>query len=197
VIRFEERSFGPYPMASVGLVAHRLNVGYALETQERPVFPGVIGTAELVHELAHQWYGDSVTPRDWGDVWLNEGFATYAEWLWNGAHGGPSPARAFRSAYTRNGPRSGLWHPPPAALTKPADLFGTPEYVRGAMTLQVLRERVGSPAFFRILRTWARVHQHSGGSTKEFIALAHRISGKNLHTLFHDWLFTGSRPSGY
>ena len=197
VIRFEERYFGPYPMRSAGLVAHRLGVGYALETQERPVFPGTIGTAELVHELAHQWYGDSVTLRDWGDIWLNEGFATYAEWLWSGAHGGPSPARIFRSTYTKNGPGSRLWQPPPAAFSNPADLFGAQSYLRGAMTLQALRERVGSTTFFRILRSWATLHRHRGGSTKQFIALAEHISGKNLHTLFHDWLFTSSRPRGY
>jgi aminopeptidase N len=197
IIRFEERYFGPYPMRSVGLVAPRLDVGYALETQDRPVFPGPVGTTTLVHELAHQWYGDSVTLRDWVDIWLNEGFATYAEWLWGGAHGGPSPAARFRSLYAKHGPKSSLWSPAPASFTDPADLFGAQAYLRGAMTLQVLRERVGSAAFLQILRSWAREHRHGSGTTSQFIALSERISGQKLDKLFHDWLYTSTRPAGY
>ena len=197
IIRFEERHFGPYPMRSVGIVAHRLDVGYALETQDRPVFPGRVPAIVLVHELAHQWYGDSVTPRDWVDIWLNEGFATYTEWLWRGAHGGPSPSRIFHRLYRKNGPQAKLWSPAPASFSDPADLFGSPVYERGAMTLQALRDKVGSRDFFRILRTWARQHRHSGASTREFIALSEKISGQRLDTLFKDWLFTPSRPVGY
>jgi aminopeptidase N len=197
VVRWGERRFGPYPFQSTGLVARPLYVGYALETQERPTFPGPVKTLELVHEIAHQWYGDSVTLRDWQDIWLNEGFATYAEWLWRGGHGGPSPEQIFRQAYRSNGPQAKLWQPAPARFSGPADLFGTPVYQRGAMTLQVLRDRVGSEAFFRTLRTWARVHRHGGAGTTEFTRLAERISGKNLDGLFQDWLYTPARPSGY
>lgn len=197
IIRFEERKFGAYPMSSVGLVAHKLDVGYALETQDRPAFPGRVPTIVLVHELAHQWYGDSVTLRDWVDIWLNEGFATYAEWLWRDAHGGPTPSTIFHRLYRKNGPQAKLWSPAPASFTDPADLFGAPVYERGAMTLQVLRERVGSSDFFKILRAWAQEHRHGGASTGEFIALSERISGQSLHTLFKDWLFTASRPTGY
>ncbi|HET7356592.1 MAG TPA: M1 family metallopeptidase [Nocardioidaceae bacterium] len=197
IIRFEERHFGAYPMRSVGIVAHKLDVGYALETQDRPVFPGRVPAIVLVHELAHQWYGDSVTLRDWMDIWLNEGFATYAEWLWRDAHGGPSPSTIFHRLYRKNGPKAKLWSPAPASFTDPADLFGAPVYERGSMTLQALRERVGSRDFFRILRTWAREHRHGGASTRQFIALSERISGQDLHKLFKDWLLTASRPTGY
>jgi aminopeptidase N len=197
IIRWAEHRFGPYPFRSSGLVAHKLSVGYALETQDRPVFPGPVGTLEEVHELVHQWYGDSVTLRDWGDIWLNEGFATYAEWLWRGSHGGPTPAETFRAAYDKHGPSAALWSPAPAALTDPADLFGASSYLRGAMTLQVLRERVGTVDFFRILRSWARVHRHGGASTAQLMAMAERISGKDLDRLFQDWLYTPARPKGY
>ncbi|GAA2138432.1 M1 family metallopeptidase [Nocardioides koreensis] len=196
IVRWEERRFGPYPMSSAGLVAHRLSVGYALETQDRPVFPGSVDTSTLVHELAHQWYGDSVTPRDWVDIWLNEGFATYAEWLWAAAHGGPSTGKMFRQLYRRHGPHSSFWQPAPAAFSDPADLFG-PGYLRGAMTLQVLRQRVGSRDFFAILRAWAREHRHGVVATAGFIRLSERISGKPLDGMFRDWLYTASRPRGY
>jgi aminopeptidase N len=197
VVRWGERHFGPYPFRSTGLVAHRLSVGYALETQDRPVFPGAVDTPTLVHEIAHQWYGNSVTPRDWGDIWLNEGFATYAEWLWEANHGGPSTEKTFRNAYRKHGPKSKLWKPAPAAFTDPADLFGEPVYLRGAMALQALRDRVGGPDFNRILRSWARLHRHSGVSTEDFTKLSEQVSGKNLDKLFDDWLYTAGRPKGY
>jgi aminopeptidase N len=196
IVRWEERRFGAYPLTSTGMVAHELSVGYSLETQDRPVYPGRPGTGVMVHELAHQWYGDSVTPRDWGDIWLNEGFATYAEWLWTASHGGASTRATFRRLYRENGPKSDLWKPAPAAISDPADLFG-PAYARGAMTLEVLRERVGTHDFFAILRTWAEQHRYGVVATRDFIRLSERISGDRLHQMFRDWLYTPSRPRGY
>jgi aminopeptidase N len=197
IVRWGERRFGPYPMDSAGIVVHKLGVGYALETQDRPVFDGDVKTPDLVHELAHQWYGDSVTPRDWGDIWLNEGFATYAEWMWDGAHGGTSPEKTFRRAYQKYGAKSSFWTPAPAALTDPADLFGTSSYLRGAMTLQALRDRVGDKAFSRILHDWARLMRNGVVTTTDFALLSERVSGKNLDEVFQDWLYTAKRPVGY
>ena len=83
-------------------------VSYALETQTRPFFPLVASTGTIVHEIAHQWFGDSVTLGDWHDIWLAEGFATYAEWLWDGAHGGDTPQQHFDDLYsTRRPPACG------------------------------------------------------------------------------------------
>jgi aminopeptidase N len=136
-VRFEERRFGRYPFTSVGIVVKDLGVGYALETQNRPVFDGAPDTSTIVHELAHQWYGDSVTPRSWKGVWLNEGFASYAEDLWAAAHGGPTTQQAFDQTYAANPDSSHLWSLAPAALTDPADLFGDPVYTRGGMTVRI------------------------------------------------------------
>ena len=196
VIRFEERRFGAYPFDSSGMIIDNADVGYALETQGRPFFPGGADTGTLVHEIAHQWYGDSVTLTDWHDIWLAEGFATYAEWMWSNIHGGSTPAERFDRLYET--PESdGLWHPAPTEFTDPADLFGNPVYTRGAMTLQVLRETVGHEAFFRILKAWAREHRHGNVRTADFIALAERISGDDLGTLFSDWLTLDGKPVGY
>ena len=196
MIRFAERRFGPYPFDSSGMIIDDADVGYALETQSRPFFPFAADTITLVHEVAHQWYGNSVTLTDWHDIWLAEGFATYAEWMWEYAHGGSTPAERFDRLYET--PETGdLWHPAPTEFTDPADLFGTPVYFRGAMTLQVLRERVGSDAFFRILRAWAREHRHGNVRTAQFVALAERISGDDLDPLFSDWLTLDGKPAGY
>ena len=123
---FSEKQYGRYPFDGTGMVIQDLDVGYALETQTRPFFDGVPDDATLVHELAHQWFGDSVTPRDWGDIWLNEGFATYAEANWAAEHGGPTTWQAFQKTYDANDASSDLWKPAPNALKDPADLFGEP-----------------------------------------------------------------------
>ena len=143
-IRFAERRYGPYPFDSAGIVIKNIDVGYALETQTRPVFDGPTDDSTIIHEFAHQWYGNSVTPKDWGDIWLNEGFATYAEWQWAAAHGGPSTAEQFQQDYDANPATAGVWNPAPAKLTDPADLFGESSYLRGSMTLEVLRQEVGA-----------------------------------------------------
>ncbi len=197
VVRFEERRFGRYPFTSTGIVVQDLGVGYALETQNRPVFDGRPDTLTIVHELAHQWYGDSVTPKDWQDIWLNEGFATYAEDLWDAAHGGPSTAAAFRARYRGHPASSSLWSPAPARFSDPADLFGEPVYLRGGMTLQALRAKIGSRDLFRLLRRWARVHREGTVTTPQFVRMAHRVSHERVRPLLHDWLVEARRPSGY
>lgn len=196
IIRFQERRFGPYPQTSVGIVVDDLDIGYALETQNRPVFDGIPNTLTLVHELAHQWYGDSVTPRVWEDIWLNEGFATFAEDLWAAAHGGPSTRAAFAERYAQP-PTAKLWRPAPADFTDPEDLFGDPVYTRGAMTLEALRRTIGTADLYAVLRRWAALGEGRSVSTRDLIALSERVSHRDLDPLFRTWLYVPSKPAGY
>ena len=195
IIAFEQSVFGPYPFETVGaIVDHAPNVGYALESQTKPNFDSAPDIATLAHELAHQWYGDSVSLTKWQDIWLNEGFATYAEWLWSQHTGGRTPQQLFDRLYATPASDQDLWTPPTGDPGGPANIFGTPSYDRGAMTLQVLRNRIGDRAFFTVLRSWATQHRYGHGTTAQFIALSERVSHQNLDGLFQAWLFTPGKP---
>lgn len=196
-LRFCEKLFGAYPFSSAGHVVDDADVGYALETQTRPFYPaGGAGTLTLVHETAHQWLGNSVTLTDWHDIWLAEGWATYAEWLWSGDHGGRTPREHFDDLYATDAD-DGLWSPAPTEFEDPADLFGEPVYHRGAMTLQALRREIGDRAFFDLARRWATAHEYDNVGTRDFERLAEKVSGRQLDQLFDDWLRLDGRPRGY
>ncbi|HEY0698913.1 MAG TPA: M1 family metallopeptidase, partial [Micromonospora sp.] len=193
MIRFFSRLFGRYPFGSFGaIVDDDTDAGYALETQTRPLYAGPPDESTVAHELAHQGFGDSVSPRRWRDIWLNEGFATYAEWLWDEHTGGPSPAERFAVLYAEPAD-SGLWDPPPGD-PGPERLFAGAVYLRGAMTLQVLRDRLGDQLFFRLLRAWHTAHSGGTAGTADFVRLAERMSGRSLAGLLQRWLYVPGKP---
>lgn len=187
--------FGPFPFEVYGVVAVDEPLGFALETQTLTIIGSDIARAGrradrvMVHELAHQWVGNTVSPSTWKDIWLNEGFATYSEWLWVERTGGVSAAASARDAA---GIRADLDIPPGDPGS--AELFETSVYVRGAMTLQALRESIGDDAFFTVLRQWVDENRDTSASTADFIALAERVSGQQLDGLFLAWLYGASLP---
>lgn len=193
ILRFESKVFGTYPFDAAGSVVDRVGFNNALETQTRPIYDLPPWRVVLVHELAHQWFGDSVGLRSWPDIWLNEGFATWAQWFYNERHGGP-PARQVFIRLKRASPSSGFWNPPPALPKGPRDLFATSVYIRGAMTLEALRIKLGTPTMLTILREWAKDHRHGSAGTNEFMALAEQVSGQSLQPLFKRWLFSAGKP---
>ncbi|MFB8104474.1 M1 family metallopeptidase [Streptomyces sp. NPDC056007] len=196
IVGWANGRFGPYPFSSTGaIVDHLPDLGYALETQTRPYFDEAPDEALLVHELAHQWFGNSVTPREWKDIWLNEGLATYAEWLWEEAHGGRTAGEVFEEFYDGTDPESeGIWSFPPAAPPGAGRVSDPPVYGRGAMAVHKVREAVGDQRFFGILRTWTREHRHGNADTGQFIALCESRSGKELTDLFDVWLHEKGKP---
>jgi aminopeptidase N len=193
MLQFLEGVWGPFPFEAYGVLAVDQPLGFALETQSLTLIgsdmaedPGGSQIA-LLHELAHQWVGDSVSPATWKDIWLNEGFATYSEWLWSEHAGGPSPAQIARSL----GPGLDL---PPGDPGRD-DLFSRTVYARGAATLQAVREAVGDALFFTILKAWPAQHRGSAASTADFEALAEKVSGQDLRPLFQRWLYDPVAPS--
>ena len=199
IIDFLSSNFGPYPFGAAGGIVDNVEIGFALENQTRPVYsplfwtvPG-LGDIVVVHELAHQWYGDSLAVAAWQHIWLNEGFATYAEWLWSEHEGIATAQQQFDDFYGLFAEDDPFWS---VIIGDPgvADLFNFAIYARGAMTLHQLRLAVGDEDFFTILRRWASEHAGGNVTTDEFIALSEEVSGQDLDELFETWLFTPGKP---
>jgi aminopeptidase N len=198
IVDFYSSIYGRYPLDAVGaIVDNAPDVGYSLESQTKPNFDRMPSEATLAHELSHQWFGDTVTLTEWPDIWLHEGFATWSEWIWSEHEGGTTAHESFLKLYDRPASDTDLWAPAPARPGQAANLFGTPVYDRGGMTLQALREKIGDPAFFRILRDWIVQHRYGNATTKDFIALAERDSGRNLRHFFDVWLYRPGKPTSW
>ncbi len=193
------RQYGRYPFRRIGGVVPpaELNVS-TIESQGGPVYNtatlafGENATLLMTHELAHQWFGDSVSIRRYRDLWLNEGLAVWTEWLYTARHGGPSLNEQFGTAYDLHPADDGFWDHR-TGDPGPDDLW-PPVYTRGAMTAQALRNVIGAPAFQQLLRTWVREHRHGHATTRQFIRLAKAETGQELTHLFHVWLDTSARP---
>ena len=200
-LRLLSSMFGPYPFDDAGGIAVDAPIRFALENQTRSIYAKrwfedpFVAPIVQIHELAHQWYGDSVSVHHWKDIWLNEGFATYSEWLWlaHVFHDPDVPRDIFNDLYSNIPAKDGFWHIVVADPTVD-HLFDDPVYARGAMTLEALRERVGDDNFFQILRRWATSRAYSTGSTPGFIRLAEKVSGADLQSLFNDWLYSPTKP---
>jgi hypothetical protein len=200
ILRFLAGRFGRYPFSAAGGIVDDLDgLNFALETQTRPVYDKGFfmgddaGVAVVVHELAHQWYGDSVSVPKWRHIWLNEGFATYAEWLWSEAQGDGTAQEAF-DFYLSVIPADDPFWELEIGDPGPDSLLAQPIYIRGAMTVHALRMAVGDDDFSAILRAWPTRNRNGWGTTRELKRLSERISGEELDELFRVWLFTPGMP---
>lgn len=190
--------FGPYPFPSYTVVVTEDPLEIPLESQAMATFgsshaDGRSGSERLVaHELAHQWFGNSVGLASWHDIWLNEGFACYAEWLWSEVSGGMSAAAHARihHAALRLAPSNLLLGDP-----GPDSMFDDRVYKRGACLLHALRLRLGDDVFFELLRTWTRENRFGTVTSADFEALAERFSDEPLGGFFDAWLRETRLPS--
>ncbi|MFE5855387.1 M1 family metallopeptidase [Streptomyces sp. NPDC056500] len=189
--------FGPYPFNEYAVVVTPDELEVPVEAQGLSVFganhiDGRRGSERLIaHELAHQWFGNSLTAADWRHIWLHEGFAKYAEWLWSELSGGPGATVLADRARGRLAlmPRDILIADP-----GPERLFDERVYERGALTLHALRTLLGLEAFGALLREWTTEHRHGSVTTDQFLVLAERGSPRSLDRFFRAWLYERELP---
>ena len=199
MLNFFEKKFGPYPFESYGSVVNGDSQDYALETQTLSTFsasftsrPGVASNL-IAHELAHQWFGNSVTLTSWKDIWLKEGFATYAELLWIEYKKGRQEADNMVLAFYRGIAENDHLEQPPGNPGKDR-LFANRVYDRAALTLHALRLKVGDKLFFEILKTFQERFKYKHANTMDFITVAEEISRFELSKLFNAWLYQETVP---
>ncbi|WP_327224263.1 M1 family metallopeptidase [Streptomyces platensis] len=209
-VTWMERKVGPYPFEAYGVLIANARTGFELETQTLSLFEKALFTAGqlpdwyvesvMVHELAHQWFGNSVSPRRWSDVWLNEAHATWYEALFaqeKGDHRASLEAR-MRHAYEQ----SDGWRAeggPPAAPTAPSpgekiSIFRPVVYDGSALVLYALRQKIGPAAFDRIEREWVARHRDGVADTADFVQLASQVAGQDLTAFFQGWLYGERTP---
>ncbi len=193
--------YGQYPFEVYGSLVMDAEFGAALENQTMSIYgmdmvdlADVEGTELTVaHELAHQWFGNSVSVADWSDIWLNEGFATYSEGLWlehlYGREGVDDFVR-FQYAEVTTYPD---YYVPPGDPPKD-DLFNGGVYIRGGLLLHALRLEIGDEAFFETLKTYFALYKNGNATTDDFIAVAEKVSGRELSGFFEDWLYGEALP---
>jgi aminopeptidase N len=190
--------FGPYPLATgYTIVVTDDDLEIPLEAQGISIFGANHcqgkGAAErlIAHELAHQWFGNSVTVKRWRHIWLHEGFACYAEWLWSEHSGGPSAEHWAHHYYRRlaDSPHDFVLADP-----GPRDMFDDRVYKRGALTLHVLRRQIGDDNFYDLLREWTSRYRHSTAVSDDFTGLASHYADESLRPLFGAWLYATALP---
>jgi aminopeptidase N len=193
ILDFYQSVFGPYPFDAGGVVVHDLPLMFALENQTLVVMGAFFNESVVAHELAHMWFGDSVSVAEWSEIWLNEGFASYAEVLW--IEHSQGRAEADKDVAHRYQVIAG-WTNDIIPIGDPgADMiFSLQVYDRGALTLHALRLLVGDEPFFRILRTYADRYEGGIACTEDFTVLAEEISGMDLDAFFDDWLVQPDLP---
>lgn len=191
-IEFFSSIFGGYPFGEVGLFASNSYRGLALETQSMPIFNATdLSNPQfdivVVHELAHQWFGDLVSPSAWSDIWLNEGFATFAEWLWDDHTGAVGLEASIKQADAALGPLSQTDHP---VANPPVDsLFDDLSYQGGALALGHLYQSVGQEAFFEIVHQWLARYAYSDAGTAEFLEIVESVAGRSAADSLHRDLY--------
>jgi hypothetical protein len=189
--------YGEYPFVNEKYGIYNFPYGGGMEHQTI-TGQGSFGESLTAHELSHQWWGDMVTCKYWNDIWLNEGFATYSECLWEERKGGGINTAAYQSAVnarrpSNNGAGGSVYRYNTTSLNS---IFnGTYSYSKGAWVLHMLRHVVGDATFFDILEAYRSAFAYSAVTTSDFAAVASSVSGRDLSTFFDQWVMQRGAPS--
>lgn len=188
ILRFLGTRFGTYPFSVAGGIFGFFGFGSALETQTKPLYDLYVDDELQAHELAHQWFGDSVTLTRWSDIWLHEGFATFAQWQWT--------YRTPRSRAVLFNTYWSAWNARSRPLTAPTarTLFGFTTYVRGGTMLLGLQLLMGDRAFLSMVREWTAGHRFGNVTTGDFLTLTRLRGGAEAEAYLRRWLYGTRRP---
>lgn len=196
MIDYFETLVGPYPFEAAGGIVVNTDLPFALENQTRPIYGSKIAELEFVvaHEIAHQWFGDAITPRTWRDMWLNEGFASYFHAMWVNRNITRIDALEMDMRNTYSMAKQEQYGS--LTIETPEELFGEGVYDRGAVALHVLRKRIGDEAFFRTIRTYYRRYMHKTASIEDFLRIAKTVSGQAavIDDWSNAWIFQEALP---
>ena len=187
-IHFCARKYGVAEFATYSFREHQTLPSYA----EKLITGDHANDAVLAHELAHQWFGNSLSVRDWRHVWLNEGFSTYAAMLWTERRKGAAAYRAEMNKIAEGDLRGPVFM---ADVTDNKKLFGAATFDKGAWVLHMLRHVMGDEKFFKALREYVREYSYRNVTTEDFRAVCERFHGKSLDWFFAQWIYGVSRPT--
>ena len=154
------------------------------------------------HELAHQWFGDLLTCRDWSHGWLNEGFATFMERMWiendTGPHGGMDEAKYYSYMDLKDHLEedSKKYRRPIVCNTyiEPIDLFDTHLYQKGGLVIGLIRATLGEENFWKAIHHYVTKHREQNVETIDLIRAIEETTGRNLRSLFDEWVFSAGFP---
>jgi aminopeptidase N len=211
-LRWMEDKVGAYPFRTYGSLVVDTRLGFALETQtlslyDTPWFtdyPRGLWDPVMLHELSHQWFGDSVAPRSWSDVWQNEGHASWYEFTYAAEKGylrddtGFADFTALMKQVYALGDQFRADDGPVARPRSgdPDALFSSNVYYGGALVLYALRQRIGEASFERVERAWVRKNRGTSVSTGDFIRLATRVSkDPGVDAFLREWLYGETTPA--
>jgi len=185
VLEFLSAKYGPYPFRAAGGIFLSDDIGFSLETQTRPVYAGWADLETIVHENAHQWFGDSVTLRSWADICLNECLASYAQWQWAEEKEGVDLDERYRAEVDRTDGSTGYWNRKLYDMGRGNEFRGV--YDKGQLAVHALRRQIGDGPFDRAVREWTERHRGGNASWPEFEAHVEQVSGQDLDGFFQAW----------
>jgi aminopeptidase N len=194
ILAFLTEKFGPYPQSAAGGIYLNENIGFSLETQGRPTYAKWTELETVVHENAHQWFGDSVSVDKWSDICLNECFASYAQWLWTEAKDKQNLDQRYRQAIDKTRTRDAFWANKLYGMGTGNEFLGV--YDKGVLAMHALRRQLGEDAFGKVLKGWPAAHKDGNASWPRFEEFVQGVAGgQDLRGFFDAWFHSDKIPA--